>query len=74
MIITHAFQENRMKDMNEHLEQWFGIVPIDLMDYETGAYLACYCGAWIVPLQKTKNNEILVGAVWHTRKYKKRES
>ena len=68
MEVIHAFQETIGKDANYHLQHWFGIIPFDDIDSKTGAYLACYCGAWLVPFKRDEEGEIEIGAIWHLRK------
>jgi hypothetical protein len=74
MEVMHTFMETESKDMKAHLENWFGVVPMELENPETCSYLACYCGAWLVPMQFDKHDDITVGAVWHQRRFKNRES
>ena len=63
MNVMHAFIEPNGPEMYAHMKNWFGIIPIELEDSETGSYLACYCGAWLVPFAKDKDGEITEGAV-----------
>ena len=70
MQVIHAFQEKKADLMKEHLTAWFGITPMELEDPTDGSYMACYCGAWLIPYQYDNDGEITVGAVWHQREYK----
>jgi hypothetical protein len=69
MKIAHVFQETKPALMKEHMKNWFGVVPMELENPETGAYLACYCGAWLEPMEFDKDVNITVAAIWHQRKY-----
>lgn len=71
--VIHAFPESKVSGMKDHLDNWFGIVPMELENTETGSYLACYCGAWLEPFEFDKDGEISVGAIWHQRRYKSRD-
>lgn len=68
--VMHAFPEEKISQMNAHMKNWFGIVPLELEDPRDGSYMACYCGAWLVPMEYDDEANIKVGAVWHQRKYK----
>lgn len=70
MEVMHVFTEKKPKEMSEHMEHWFGVVPMEMEDLDTGAYLACYCGGWIIPMQRHQSGEISIGAIWHKRRYK----
>ncbi len=69
----HAFLETNGAGMGAHMKNWFGIVPIELEDESTGSYLACYCGAWLVPFATDEDGEVTDGAIWHQRKYKPKD-
>jgi len=73
MKVAHAFQETKVSAMNAHIKNWFGIVPMELEDPRDGSYMACYCGAWLIPLEDDKNGNITVGGVWHQREYKEKD-
>ena len=67
MELMHVFEETHNKDRQRHLEEWLGEVPNDIEDPNTGAFLACYCGGWVIPMKKSTRGDILIGAIWHRK-------
>lgn len=64
----HVFEEQKNKLKQAHVKYWFGY-PDEEFAADDGSFTACYCGGRIVPMQKDKEGNTTVGAIWHLRRF-----
>ena len=69
MMVLHVFEEKDQLNQDEHLEFWFGYPELGPAYDEESDTQMCYCGAEMIVMERSRDNEITVAAMWHTMRF-----